>query len=170
MPKPQVVLVTPEDEIIGQADLLSAHRGNGQLHRAVSILIFTHDHKLLLQQRSSHKPLWPLFWSNTCCTHLQPNQTNLDCAKQRLEEEMGISTNLNYKYTFEYQARYNQQLSEHELDAVFFGRTDQKPNLDPKEAADFKYLSYPELVADIKLKPDQYTPWLKLILKKIPSF
>lgn len=170
MPETQVILVTPEDKVIGQTELLSAHQDNGQLHRAVSILIFTSDHKLLLQKRSKHKPLWPLYWSNTVCTHPQPNQSNLKRANQRLEQEMGLSTKLDYQYTFKYQARYNQQLSEHEIDAVFFGTSDQKPSPDPKEVADFKYLSYKELHLDLKLHPDQYTPWFKLILKKLPSF
>lgn len=170
MPGTQVVLVTPKDKVIGQAELLSAHLNQGQLHRAVSVLIFTPDHKLLLQQRSKLKPLWPLTWSNTCCTHPQSNQTNLEVATLRLKEEMGITTKLDYQYTFKYQARYNQQLSEYELDAVFYGTTDQQPDPNPKEVANFKYLTYPELVTDIKLKPDQYTPWLKLILKKMSSF
>ena len=93
----KVILVTSEDKIIGQTKLLTAHLNQGQLHRAVSILIFNSDHKILLQQRSSLKPLWPLYWSNTVCTHPQPNQTNLDRANQRLKQEMGLKTKLDYQ-------------------------------------------------------------------------
>ncbi len=165
-----VVLVTPDNKVIKTTDLLSAHQNEGQLHRAISVLIFTPNNKLLIQQRSDSKPLWPLYWSNTCCTHPQLNQTNLDAASTRLKEEMGISTKLEYQYTFSYQARYNQGLSENEIDAVFFGVTDEKPKPNPAEVANFKYLSQSELLTDIKTNPDQYTPWFKLILKKLPPF
>ena len=165
----QVILVTKDNQVIGTSPLLKAHQNPPQLHRAVSILIFTTDNKLLLQKRSKHKPLWPLYWSNTCCTHPQVSETNLKAASRRLKQEMGISTKLKYQYTFEYQAKYNHKLSEHEIDAVFFGFTNQKPKLNQKEAVNFKYLSIKEIVKDLKAKPDQYTPWFKLIMKKITS-
>jgi len=33
----QVVLVDKHDRVIGQADKIEAHRGSGQLHRAISV-------------------------------------------------------------------------------------------------------------------------------------
>ena len=88
-------------------------------------------------------------------------------AQQRLQFEMGLKVDLKYFYKFTYKARYNKKLSEHEIDYVYLGVTDKKPTLNPKEAKDFQYISIPDLKKDIKLNPKKYTPWLKLIMKKV---
>lgn len=163
------VLVNKKDQITGVEKILTAHLNPPQLHRAISVLIFNSKHELLLQKRSKHKPLWPLFWSNTCCGNKRPELSMLDFAQKRLKYEMGLSTKLKFLYKFTYQARYNQKLSEHEIDYVYLGVTDQKPTLNLKEAVDYKYISIPDLKKDIKLKSNKYTPWLKLILKRLKS-
>ena len=165
----QVVLVNPADEVIGQTKLLAAHLGKGQLHRAISVLIFNSKKELLLQQRSRHKPLWPLFWSNTCCSHPKPNEGYKKAAERRLLEETNIKLKLKHYYTFTYQAKYNQKLSEHEIDAVYWGLTNQKPKPNPQEAADYKYLSISKINKDLKIHPDKYTPWFKLIMKRLQT-
>ncbi|MFH2062015.1 MAG: isopentenyl-diphosphate Delta-isomerase [Candidatus Beckwithbacteria bacterium] len=163
----KVILVTKDDQVIGQTDLLTAHQGNGQLHRAISVLIFNSKKELLIQQRSIKKPLWPLFWTNTCCSHPRPKENYKKAAERRLFEEMGLRLKLKHFYTHTYQARYNQKLSEHEIDAVFIGTSDDKPKPDKNEIADFKYLSLKNLKKDILDHPKIYTPWFKLIMKKV---
>lgn len=39
------------------------------LHRAFSVFLFNSEGKLLLQQRSATKITFPLYWTNTCCSH-----------------------------------------------------------------------------------------------------
>ena len=165
----QVVLVNSRDQAIGKIDLLTAHQNPAQLHRAISIVIFNSQNQLLLQKRSRQKPLFPLFWSNTCCTHPQPGETSLQAANRRLFEEMGLKTKLKFLYKFTYQAPYNSKLSEHELDSVFLGCSDDQPQPNPQEAADFKYLTLDQINQDIKNHPKKYTPWFKLILKRLSS-
>ncbi len=58
---------------------------------------------------------------------------------------------------------------EHELDAVFEGIYDGPVNPDPDEAADFKWMTIKELNKDIVKNPQIYTPWFKIILKKLNS-
>lgn len=64
-----LILVDDQDQEIGHQDKLSCHTGNGTLHRAFSLFIFNNAGELLLQQRSANKHLWPLHWSNSCCSH-----------------------------------------------------------------------------------------------------
>ena len=45
-----VVLVDPSDAILGAAPKLDAHR-DGRLHRAVSVMLFDNEGRLLLQRR-----------------------------------------------------------------------------------------------------------------------
>ena len=164
-----VVKVNKNDQIIGIEKILTTHLNPPQLHRAISVLIFNSKKELLLQKRSKKKPLWPLFWSNTCCTHPRANETSHKAATRRLKEEMGITSKLKPVFSFKYKARYNTQLSEFECDTVYLGFTNQKPKLNPKEAVDYQYISLSSLKKDLKLNSQIYTPWLKLIMKRLKT-
>ncbi|MGH8167629.1 MAG: isopentenyl-diphosphate delta-isomerase, partial [Woeseiaceae bacterium] len=65
----QLILVDEHDVEIGYMDKASCHDAYGKLHRAFSLFIFDRDGRLLLQRRSASKRLWPLYWSNSCCSH-----------------------------------------------------------------------------------------------------
>ena len=165
----QLILVNKKDQITGFKKILTAHQNPPQLHRAISIVVFNSKKEILLQKRSQHKLLWPLFWSNACCTHPRPAESIYQAAERRLDEEMGLKVKLKFLYKFIYKAKYNSKLSENEVDAVFIGISDQKPQLNSKEAADYQYMSFSQLKKDIKINPQKYTPWFKLILKKLKS-
>ena len=47
---------------------------------------------LVLQRRAADKPLWPLYWSNACCSHPRAGETVEDAARRRLREELGVNT------------------------------------------------------------------------------
>ena len=65
-----VILCDAAGRPSGSADILAAHTGAGQLHLAFSVYVFSPDRRrLLVQQRSAEKMLWPLVWANTCCSH-----------------------------------------------------------------------------------------------------
>ncbi|MFC1627037.1 riboflavin kinase [Patescibacteria group bacterium] len=164
-----IVLVSKQDQPIGIEKILKIHQNPPQLHQAISVLIYNSKKQLLLQKRSKYKPLWSLYWSNTCCSNVRPGLSIKNFAKKRLNEEMGLTTKLKFKYKLPYKAKYNHRLSEYEIDHVFFGFTDDKPIPNPKEAADFKYISIDNLKKDIKTNPSKYTPWFKLILKRLET-
>lgn len=77
-----LILVDEADHGVGHLSKMLCHEGRGVLHRAFSLLIFNVDGELLLQQRSASKRLWPLYWSNSCCSH--PRST--DSAKINSDE------------------------------------------------------------------------------------
>src|SRR5690348_2789846 len=63
-----LILVDEADREVGYMSKPRCHEGRGVLHRAFSLLIFNDDGELLLQRRSAAKPLWPHYWSNSCCS------------------------------------------------------------------------------------------------------
>lgn len=126
--------------------------------------------KMLLQKRAEGKPTWPLFWSNTCCTHPLRDESYQACAERRLKQEMGFTTSLVEKFRFIYKADYDKIWGEHEYDAVFEGRYEGEVKPDPGEAADWKWVSVKELLKDVKNNPGIYTPWFKIILEKLYRF
>jgi hypothetical protein len=76
-----LILVDAADRVVGRLSKSRCHEGNGVLHRAFSLLIFNAAGELLIQQRSPGKRLWPLYWSNSCCSHPRRPPRGADCRK-----------------------------------------------------------------------------------------
>lgn len=168
----QVVLVDQDDNQVGLMDKLEAHKNGGSLHRAVSVLLYRESvggKEVLLQRRSRQKPLWPLYWSNTVCTHPRGNEDPIACAARRLGEELGVSipaSKLSRIFQFEYQARYDKQLSEHELDSVIVGEYSGTARPNPEEVAALRWIGWRKLVVGIGQHPGAYTPWFHMIVER----
>ncbi|MEZ4753518.1 MAG: isopentenyl-diphosphate Delta-isomerase [Bdellovibrionota bacterium] len=158
----KVILVNSQDEVLGFADKEASHDGKGVLHRAFSVFIFNSKGELLLQQRSKEKRLWPMFWSNSCCSHPTPEETYQAAAQRRINEELNIKTPLKLHYKFEYQAEFGEAGSEHEMCAVLSGVCDDQPKIDRNEIEAFRWISADKLTQEIKDNPDIFTPWFKM--------
>lgn len=158
----RVVLVNPQDEVLGLMEKMQAHE-NALLHRAFSVFLFNDKGEMLLQQRAAGKYHSPLQWTNACCSHPRENESYLDAAKRRLQEELGISAELTERFNFLYKADVGQGLWEHELDYVFTGEYNGDFTLNPEEVADIKYISINELKREIEEFPERYTEWFKII-------
>ena len=117
----RLILVDPEDNVLGHDSKLNAHRGEGILHRAFSIFLFDGPGRVLLHQRSHTKPLWPAYWTNSCCSHPRRGETYQQATTRRLGEELGVNAVLSPLYRFRYHEHYQDLGSEHELCSVFVG-------------------------------------------------
>ncbi len=99
----------------------------------------------MLQQRAGGKYHSALQWSNACCTHPNRGETTIEAAYRRLDEEMGFCTSLQHLLTFQYRAVLDNGLIEHELDHVYLGTFNGKPNPNPEEVSEWKYMSPEEI-------------------------
>lgn len=69
---------------------------NGLWHRAVVVFILSPDNKkVLLQQRSSSKKLWPNLWDITAGGHVLTGELGYQSAIRETKEEIGISIDKN---------------------------------------------------------------------------
>jgi isopentenyl-diphosphate delta-isomerase len=159
-----VVLVNSNDQEMGTCEKMEAHV-KGLLHRAFSVFIFNDAGELLLQRRAFGKYHSEGLWTNTCCSHPAPGETTSEAAKRRLREEMGMECELHLSFSFEYSASLDHSLTEHELDHVLFGYSNEVPTLNPEEAIDYKWIALEELKNSIVIQPELYTAWLKIILR-----
>ncbi len=141
----------------------------GSLHRAFSVFIFNKKGELLLQQRAFHKYHSPGLWTNTCCSHLLQNMTMEQCVHYRLQFEMGFDTQVDYKFSFIYKAHFENGLTEHEIDHVYFGNWEGIPAFNPDEVASYRWISLVELKKEMELHPETYTYWFKLILHRVEN-
>ena len=133
------------------------------LHRAVSILIFNSKGEWLLQKRAKSKYHSGGLWTNACCSHPYPKEDVKVAAERRLVEEMGMTVELEKSFDFIYKKELNKGLTEHEFDHVFIGSSDVLPKLNSEEAEDWTYLSLEELELSMKIEPESYTEWFKIL-------
>ena len=161
-----VILVDSNDSPVGEMEKMEAHL-KGELHRALSVLVFSSQGEMLLQQRAFSKYHTPGLWSNTCCSHPRPGEVSLEAATRRLGEEMGFTTELTNSFSFIYKAHFENGLTEHEYDHVFFGNFDGVPVPNPDEAHDYKWVSPVALMEDMRSEPGWYTVWFRIIMEKM---
>jgi isopentenyl-diphosphate delta-isomerase len=157
-----LIVVDANDKVLDYKSKVECHTGDGILHRAFSIFIFNTKGELILQQRSNQKLLWPLFWSNSCCSHPRKGESLEDATHRRLEQELGIKTDLQYLYTFQYHEKFGHKGSEYEMCAVLIGSTDEQPKVNENEISAWKYISQEDLNHTLDNTPDSYTPWFKM--------
>jgi isopentenyl-diphosphate delta-isomerase len=157
-----LILVDERDNTIGSCEKVDCHLGDGLLHRAFSVFLFNPAGQLLIQRRSQHKMLWPLYWANSCCSHPRTGEDTDDAAHRRIYEELGVKAELRYLYKFVYQAKYENVGSEYENCWVYFGEFDGKLSIDSNEIADYRFVTPAELSTELDANPAIYSPWLKL--------
>lgn len=158
----ELILVDELDREIGAKLKSECHEGNGILHRAFSIFIFNDKDELLLQRRSGEKPLWPNYWSNTCCSHPRVGETMDEAVNRRLQQELGFECPLKFLYKFKYQARYGTVGSEHEYCWVYFGRYSGPVDVNISEISEWRFVGVDELEAELEESPESFTPWFKM--------
>lgn len=163
----KLLLVNEKDEVLREETKEKCHQGNGILHRAFSVYVFNRKGELLIQQRSKFKKLWPLFWTNSCCSHPRKGEGYEAAGERRLKEELGFTVALRNFGKFQYEARYKDIGVERELATLLVGRYEGKIKPDKREVADFKWADINSLNKDIGIHPQRYTPWLKKGLKII---
>jgi len=162
MKEEQVILVNEKDEPIGLMNKMEAHE-KAILHRAFSVFILNDTNEVMLQQRAQHKYHSPLLWTNTCCSHQRAGETNIQAGKRRLFEEMGFEVELKELFHFIYKAPFDNGLTEHELDHVMIGYSNNEPAINPEEVASWKWMKIEAIKDDMIQNPADYTVWFKII-------
>ena len=165
MDKEYVILVDEADNQVGVMEKIEAHE-KALLHRAFSVFVLNKKGELMLQQRALTKYHSPGLWTNTCCSHQRAQESSLAAGKRRMQEEMGLSCDLNELFSFIYKAPFDNGLTEHELDHVLLGYYDAAPVINPEEVAAWKWMKIADVKTDIALNPDNYTAWFKIIFER----
>lgn len=160
-----VILVDEQDRVIGTAEKMKAHR-QGLLHRAFSILLFNNSDEILLQRRALDKYHSPGLWTNTCCSHPYPDEPTEEAARRRLREEMNIDCPIREWFSFIYKKTLANGLIEHEFDHVFIGKYTTNPVINTIEVAEYKWMEWNELLADMKTNKENYTVWFHILCRE----
>lgn len=165
----EVILVDENDREVGSMEKLEAHE-KGLLHRAFSIFLFNENGDMLLQKRAAHKYHTPGLWTNACCSHPRMGETMDEALRRKLAQEMGIACPVKKAFGFTYKSQLGKGLTEHEYDHVYFGYFGGEPKPNPEEVEDWKYAPIAGIKADLKVHPEQYTPWFKMLFDRITEY
>lgn len=157
-----LILVDESDLEIGHLNKGACHDGEGVLHRAFSLFIFNPEGELLLQQRSSEKRLWPLYWSNSCCSHPRRGESMDEATGRRLHQELGMTSETHHLFTFQYHAPYLEFGSENEVCWVFVGLCDDEPLPNTNEIAAVRWIAPDDLDRELETRPEIFTPWFTM--------
>jgi isopentenyl-diphosphate Delta-isomerase len=158
-----LILVDGTDRDVGHLSKARCHEGKGVLHRAFSLLIFNRQGELLIQQRSPSKRLWPLYWSNSCCSHPRRGETMESATRRRLFEELGLECDLTFLFKFQYQAQFDATGSEHELCSVFIGGCSDPVAVNAEEISAWRWVSPELLQRELALGgANRFTPWFTI--------
>jgi isopentenyl-diphosphate Delta-isomerase len=163
-----LILVDEADREVGHLDKARCHQGSGVLHRAFSLLIFNDRGELLLQQRAAAKRLWPLYWSNSCCSHPRRFETMEAAINRRLDEELGLRCPLQFLFKFKYQAQFDAAGAEQELCSVFIGRASGPVRINPDEIHAWRWVDVQNLQAELAGEnAGRFTPWFVMEWERI---
>ncbi len=155
------------DGVLTPVEKLEVHQ-KGLRHKAVSVFVLD-GNKVLIQQRALTKYHTPGLWANTCCTHPRWDETPVDCALRRLDEELGITGLFpTHRDQIEYRADVGNGLIEHEVVDIFLAEAGPGLQItpDPAEVHATKWVDFYDLCADVARRPDTYTPWLQIYLSE----
>jgi isopentenyl-diphosphate Delta-isomerase len=158
-----LILVDEADRSLGVLSKALCHEGRGVLHRAFSLLIFNERGELLIQQRAASKRLWPMYWSNSCCSHPRGEESLETATQRRLYEELGIRCPLQFLFKFQYQAQFDATGAENELCSVYIGRCREPIKVNSDEIIDWRWISPEALQAEIAAQGGRtFTPWFMM--------
>ncbi len=160
-----IMIPTWVDGTLTPVEKLEAHQ-RGLRHKAVSVFVLKGD-EVLVQRRAMGKYHTPGLWANTCCTHPEWNETPLDCAQRRLDEELGIKgLSPVHRDTIEYRADVGKGLIEHEVVDLFTAEapSDLVVSPNPDEVMDTRWMTFRELNQAVANFPNRFTPWLRIYL------
>jgi isopentenyl-diphosphate delta-isomerase len=158
-----LILVDEADRRLGLMSKALCHEGRGVLHRAFSLLIFNERGELLIQRRSAAKRLWPLYWSNSCCSHPRGEESLETATQRRLQEELGIRCPLQFLFKFQYQAQFDETGAENELCSVYVGKTSQPIRVNSDEINEWRWIGTEALQREMAADGGRtFTPWFML--------
>jgi len=156
-----LILVDDNDNEIGTDTRENCHSGRGRRHRAYTAFIF-HDGRMLLQQRSRKKLLWPGAWDVSFTSHVYPGESYQVAARRRARQELDAKVGeLEDVHSFVYFAPQGEN-AENEFCRVLVGDFDGKIRPNSDEMMSVKWAKLAEVEADLAKHPDSYTPWFKL--------
>lgn len=119
----ELIDILDEDgNFTGKSCLKSEAHKHGYFHATVHIWFYTKDEKILLQQRSPKKKVFPNLWDISVAGHIGAGEEILDAAVREVYEEIGLPINkeqLKKIGTRKHQVSHANGIQDNEIHHVF---------------------------------------------------
>ena len=168
----EVVLLDESGAPIGRAPKSAAHGPDTALHLAFSCHVLNALGEVLVTRRALSKQAWPGVWSNSFCGHPKPAESLTAAVRRRAEFELGIElTELELALPlFRYRAIDANGTVENEVCPVYVAFTDDQPDPNTREIAEYAWVSPQELGRAVEAAPWAFSPWLVLQARELELF
>ncbi len=145
--------VTEDDSVVGRVERDQAH-DKSILHRSGIVFVIRPDRRILIQNRSPSKRIFPNRYDCSCAFHVKFGESYDEAAKRELREETGINGVLEYLGKFSHH-----DPPENQIVAVFKCQSNGHIQIDKTEATGANFYSKSEVDEIVATK--KVTPWLR---------
>lgn len=163
--KQLLITVDKQGNKTGLATREVCHRGRGRTHLAFMAFILDTNGNIILAKRSKTKSLWGGYWDAAVVSHVLSDETPEEAANRRGKEEMGVDLEFKSIGAFHYFAKHGNS-SENEYCYCLVGKTEREIIPNPVEISEIRIMPLGHLLNNLRLNPENYTPWLKIALSK----
>lgn len=157
-----VVLLDENGRPCGEAAKAEVHHNNTPLHLAFSCWVVDEQGRTLLTRRAAVKRTWPGAWTNSFCGHPAPGERVEDAVHRRALDELGtrVSEPVAVLPGFRYCAVMDDGTVENEICPVYVAELLMRPEPNPAEVSDLRWVPYADLSAAVGAEPSSYSPWM----------
>ncbi len=159
--------VDRNDNVIGKVTRKEANSNPKIIHRAITVLVFDKNNKLLIHKRSATKDIAPNAWTTSVGGHVDYGETYDSAALREVYEEIGIRVSLDRLKLLG--KTLIQMPWENELTQVYEFHSDNellvKPN--PEEVAEVKFVGIPDVK---RMLLDKTISWSEFARKVLNEF
>jgi len=160
MPDELFDVIDENDQVTGQ-EMRSIVHQRGLWHRGAHVLLFTHDGKLLVQQRSRTKSQSPLTFDCSVSEHVQAGENYHDAAIRGLLEELDVK-DIEIQPLVKFKMNYGP--NDNEVSMIFKGMVDPKQvRFDPEEIERVDTYTLEELQTLLEQNTKLFSYWFEQI-------
>ena len=134
------IVVDKHDNVLGYRTRQECHRDTSLIHRAVGLLIFDDQHRVLLQKRSMTKDTRPGYWSTSVGGHVSKGESYEQAILRETQEELGIHLPVTFEKTF-----LNEYPYETEMNALFLANSTGPFHPSQEEVSEIRFFDRQEL-------------------------
>jgi isopentenyl-diphosphate delta-isomerase len=162
MPDELFDVVNEQDIVLGQ-EMRSVVHQRGLWHRGVHVLLFTHEGKLLVQQRSKDRPHAPLALDCSVSEHVKAGEDYYSAAIRGLQEEMGVE-GIDIQPVVKFKMNYGP--NDNEISELYRGAVDPaNVKFDPVEVERIDYYELAGLQNLMGNEEVKFSYWFEQILR-----
>lgn len=155
-------LVNENDEVIGEVWKSQANSDPKFIHREILVYIFDNKNRLLMQQRSFNKKVYPGVWAESSAGHINKGEDPEIAAHRELTEELGFDTDLKF-----FEKRILHYSNETHISYCYLGKyNEEKIIIQKEEVENVKFVEIDEIDTLYKNKDkiiDEEVEWMKKV-------